>query len=69
MLPLILGGAAVHRCDNRFVFESGFSRRGCHSGPELDFFRRLFKPAASALISSQIAENYVSYRGIALAMP
>jgi hypothetical protein len=25
-LSLILGGAAVHRCDNRLVFSAGFSR-------------------------------------------
>jgi hypothetical protein len=24
--PLPLGGAAVHRCDNQFVFSTGFSR-------------------------------------------
>jgi len=28
MLHLILGGAALQRCDNRFVLTSGFSRRG-----------------------------------------
>jgi hypothetical protein len=26
ILTLILGGAAVHRCDNRLVFSAGFSR-------------------------------------------
>jgi hypothetical protein len=26
ILNLILGGAAVHRCDNRLVFSAGFSR-------------------------------------------
>jgi hypothetical protein len=26
ILSLILGGAAVHRCDHRLVFSSGFSR-------------------------------------------
>jgi len=26
MLPSILGGAAVHRCDNRRIFNIGFSR-------------------------------------------
>jgi hypothetical protein len=25
-LFLVLGGAAVHRCDNQFVFSTGFSR-------------------------------------------
>jgi hypothetical protein len=28
MLHLILGGAALQRCDNQSVFTSGFSRRG-----------------------------------------
>jgi hypothetical protein len=27
MLHLILGGAAVHRCDRRIIFIDGFSRR------------------------------------------
>jgi hypothetical protein len=26
MLPLLLGGAAVYRCDKRLVFRGGFSR-------------------------------------------
>jgi hypothetical protein len=26
ILSLVLGGAAVHRCDNRIVFSGGFSR-------------------------------------------
>jgi hypothetical protein len=34
LLPLILGGAAVHRCDNRLAFNAGFSRCGLTTAPK-----------------------------------
>jgi hypothetical protein len=44
VLRLILGGAAVRRCDKPLTFISGFSRRG----HRFDFFRSLFSAAVIA---------------------
>jgi len=49
VLHLILGGAALQRCDNRFVFTSGFSRRGQAVRHE-----RIFQQPASAIDSNLI---------------
>jgi hypothetical protein len=38
-LPLLSGGAAVHRCDHCTVFNAGFSRRGTFNP-----VNRLFPP-------------------------
>ncbi len=40
---LLLGGAAVHRCDKGLVLNTGFSRRGRPSLPS-EFFSRLLSP-------------------------
>jgi hypothetical protein len=37
LLHLILGGAAVHRCDNRLLFSTGFSRLGQNADRERVF--------------------------------
>jgi hypothetical protein len=37
MLHLILGGAALQRCDNRLVFSGGFSRWGYDAGRKKGF--------------------------------
>jgi hypothetical protein len=51
MLHLILGGAAVHRCDKRPVFGAGFKPLRCDCDGERHFFRKLFSDAVSSLIS------------------
>jgi hypothetical protein len=44
---LLLGGAAVYRCDKRFVFNAGFSRWGNAAARET-LFRNLVSRAANA---------------------
>jgi hypothetical protein len=51
---LILGGAALPRCDNRLVVGGGFSRRG-QRGPRKTIFRQLAGTLSSLLISAALA--------------
>jgi hypothetical protein len=62
---LILGGAAVYRCDNRFVLIPALAAEAAALGQ-----KRLFQqtvPAAGG--TPRWKETLVSYQGIALAIP